>query len=251
MICNLKVLKSFLQPLQFYTPLCVCYVHIDNSICNILLVVKSKLPPVHRICWSERYWGPEQQWRGEEGLDGSADQCFQPAGLQDPGTNACLIELMVLREAVFQLCVYSNKIHSPLAFLSPPSLVINQDCTWLTLSYFSFPFSEVSNEEWCLHFFTSASPHLLNTWTSPFDKQPAPGRKCHRWQMWLWSSRSMKLASWHFCVCKHQSFSVKVLFVLSLLQLVSHYASSLASVQSDWRLYLLSMLAKPLFNQWG
>lgn len=104
-----------------------------------------------------------ERGRGGEGLDGSADWCFQPAGLQDPGTNACLIELMVLREVVFELCVYSNKIHPPLAFLSLPSLVINQDCTWSTLSYFPFSFSEVSNEERCLHFFTSTSPHLLNT----------------------------------------------------------------------------------------
>lgn len=52
----------------------------------------------------------------EGGLDGSAGLCFQPADLQDPGANACLIELMVLREVVFALCVYSNKIQPPLAF---------------------------------------------------------------------------------------------------------------------------------------
>lgn len=52
----------------------------------------------------------------EKGLDGSAGLCFQPASLQDPGSNACLIELIVLREVVFVLCIYSNKIHPPLAF---------------------------------------------------------------------------------------------------------------------------------------
>jgi len=59
---------------------------------------------------------PRAAVQREEGLGGSAGPCFQPAGLRDPGTNACLTELMVLREVVFVLCVCSNKIHPPLAF---------------------------------------------------------------------------------------------------------------------------------------
>lgn len=48
----------------------------------------------------------------EEGLDGCAGLCFQPAGLQDPVP----IELMILGELIFALRVYSSKIHCPLAF---------------------------------------------------------------------------------------------------------------------------------------
>ena len=59
---------------------------------------------------------PRAAVRREEGLDGSAGVRFQAAGLWDPGTNACRIELVVLREVVFALCIYSNKIHPPLAF---------------------------------------------------------------------------------------------------------------------------------------
>lgn len=59
---------------------------------------------------------PRAAMQSEEGLDACADLCFQPAGLQDTDTGACLIELMVLRELVFALCVYSNKIHCPLPF---------------------------------------------------------------------------------------------------------------------------------------
>lgn len=88
---------------------------IGNFICNILLIVRPKLLPVPKICPSER----SEVWRSSaegRGLDGSAGLCFQPAGLQDRGANTCLIELMVLREVVFVLCVYSNKMHPPLAF---------------------------------------------------------------------------------------------------------------------------------------
>lgn len=59
---------------------------------------------------------PRAAMWSEVGLDGCSSLCFQPAGLQDPDTSACLIELIVLREFVFALCVYSNKIHCPLAF---------------------------------------------------------------------------------------------------------------------------------------
>lgn len=140
----------------------------------------------------------------------------------------------------YLLCVYiAIRVTVLWLSLSLTSLVINQDCTVVD-SYFRFPLPEVSNEEWCLYFFTSTSPHLMNTWTSPIDKQPAPGKKCHRWKMWLWSLASMKLALWHFSICHHQSFSVKVLFVLSLLLFISHYVSSPAF--AGWRLYLLSPL---------
>lgn len=98
--------------------------------------------------------------------------------------------------------------------LSLPNLVINQDCTVVDSLIFPFPSSGLSNEEWCLHFFTSTSPRLLNTRASPFDKQPAPGRKCHRWQMWPWSLASTRLALWHFSIYHHQSFLVKGFFCL-------------------------------------
>lgn len=51
-----------------------------------------------------------------EGLGSSAGLCSQPAGCEDPGTPACFIELLALREVGFALDVYSNKIHPPLAF---------------------------------------------------------------------------------------------------------------------------------------
>lgn len=58
---------------------------------------------------------PRAATQREEGLDDSAGLCLQLAHLQDPGTNACLVELMVLREVVFVPCVYTNKSLCPLA----------------------------------------------------------------------------------------------------------------------------------------
>lgn len=61
--------------------------------------------------------------------------------------------------------------------------------------------------------------------------------------MWLWSLASMRLALWHFSICHHQSFSVKVVFVLSFLLLISRCVSS--SAFAGWRL-----LSQHTSKQW-
>lgn len=85
--------------------------------------------------------------------------------------------------------------------------------------------------------------HLHISWApsaqaGSFNKEPALGKKLCRWQMWPWSLPSMRLALWHFFICRHQSSSVKrAFFVLLVLLFASHYASCSTSTKTVWRLF--------------